>query len=84
MPAPMKLRVILVENNCQRLVLPNGMPESVIELSQKIKTHCGVEGDFRLQYMDAEFGNEFMNLISTSDVEDKGTIKVIFICHQLL
>ena len=82
MAAPMKLMVILGENNCQKLVLPNGMPKSISELSQEIKTQCGVEGDFRLQYLDADFG--FMNLKSTSDVEAKGTIKVIFICHQLL
>ena len=84
MAAPMKLMVILGENNCQKLVLPNGMPKSISELSQEIKTQCGVEGDFRLQYMDAEFGNKYINLKSTSDVKDKDTIKVIFICHQLL
>lgn len=29
--------------------------------------------------MDAEFGNKFKNLMSISDVQDKGTITVIFI-----
>lgn len=27
--------------------------------------------------MDGEFGNEFMNLTSTADIQDKGTIKVM-------
>lgn len=78
MAAPVKLRIILGENNSQRLILPYGIPESVSELAQQIKRQCGVEGDFRLQFMDAEFGNEFTNLISISDVQDKSSIKVIF------
>lgn len=79
MTAPVKLRVILGENNSQRLFLPDGIPQSVSELSQQIMTQCGIEGDFRLQFMDTKFGNEFTNLLTMSDVQDKGTIKVIFI-----
>lgn len=75
----MKLRIILGENDSQRLIIPDGIPESVNELAQQIKRHGGVEGDFRLQFMDAEFGNEFTNWMSISDVQDKGTITVIFI-----
>lgn len=77
-PAAVKLRIILGENNSQRLILPDGIPESVSELAQHIKRQCGVEGEFRLQFMDAEFDNEFTNLTSVSDVQDKSTIKVIF------
>lgn len=64
MAAPVKLRIILGENDSQRLILPGGMPETVIELVQEIKRQCGVDGDFRLQFMDVEFGNEFTNLVS--------------------
>lgn len=78
MAAPVKLRVIMGENNCQRLFLPDGIPQSISELSQEIKAQCGIEGHFRLQFMDAEFGNEFNNLLTMSDVQDKGTIKIIF------
>lgn len=60
------------------MILPDGIPESVSELAQQIKRQCGVEGHFRLRFMDAEFGNEFINLISISDVQDKSTIKLIF------
>ncbi|CAI5674046.1 uncharacterized protein LOC109194394 isoform X4 [Oreochromis niloticus] len=78
MAAMVKLRIIFSENDSRRLILPNGMPESVSELVQQIKGQCGVNGDFRLQFMDAEFGNEFTNLESMSDIQDKSTIKVIF------
>jgi len=78
MATPVKLRIILGENSSQRLILPDGIPESVTELTQEIKRQCGIEGEFRLQFMDAEFGNEFTNLLSTSDVQDRSSIKVIF------
>ncbi|KAJ8375741.1 hypothetical protein SKAU_G00063210 [Synaphobranchus kaupii] len=71
MAPPVKLRIVLGENNAQTLILPDGIPESVSELAQQIKSQCGGEGDFRLQFMDADFGNEFTNLLSTSDVQDK-------------
>lgn len=35
--------------------------------------------DFRLQYRDVEFDNEYMNLTTTADIRDKSTIKVIYI-----
>ncbi|KAF1375303.1 hypothetical protein PFLUV_G00238210 [Perca fluviatilis] len=76
--APVKLRIILGENDSQRLILPDGMPETLIKLIQEIKRQCGVDGDFRLQFMDVEFGNEFTNLVSMSDIQDKSSIKVIF------
>ncbi|XP_046706911.1 uncharacterized protein LOC124386909 [Silurus meridionalis] len=77
-PATVILRIILGENDSQRLILKDGLPESVSELIQHIKRQCGVEGDIRLQFMDADFNNEFTNLTSMSDVKDKSTIKVIF------
>ncbi|XP_014184641.1 uncharacterized protein LOC106632349 [Haplochromis burtoni] len=72
------VKLILGENDSRRLILPNGMPVSVSELVQQIKGQCGVNGDFRLHFMDAEFGNEFTNLESMSDIQDKSTIEVIF------
>ncbi|KAI5608178.1 hypothetical protein C0J50_6956, partial [Silurus asotus] len=72
------LRIILGENNLQRLILKDGIPESLSELIQHINRQCGVEGDFRLQFMNADFNNEFTNMTSMSDVKDKSTIKVIF------
>ena len=78
MAASVKLRVILGENDSQRLILQNGLPATVPELVEHIKRQCGVQSDFRLQFMDADFGNEFTNLTSVSEIEDKSTIKLIF------
>ncbi|XP_076146592.1 uncharacterized protein LOC143131083 isoform X2 [Alosa pseudoharengus] len=76
MAATVKLRIILGEENSQRLILRD-LPQSLNELVLHIKTQCGIEGDFRLQFMDPDF-NEFNNLTSISDVQDKTTIKVVF------
>ncbi|MED6268675.1 hypothetical protein CHARACLAT_024746 [Characodon lateralis] len=78
MAASVKLRIILGENNSQRLILQNGLPATVPELVEHIKKQCAVQFDFRLQFMDADFGNEFTNLTSISEIEDKSTIKLIF------
>lgn len=78
MAAAVTLRIIFGENNSQRLILPNGLPATVPELVEHIKRQCGVQSDFRLQFMDVEFGNEFTNLTSVSEIEDKSTIKLIF------
>lgn len=55
-----KLRIILRENNSEKLILPSGIPESVDDLKLEIKRQCAVTEDFRLQYMDVEF-NKFLN-----------------------
>ncbi len=59
-----KLRIVLGEDNCVKLVLPSGIPDSVDSLKLEIQKQCGVEGEFRLQYMDHDF-DQFMNLTST-------------------
>lgn len=78
MAAPVKLRIILGENDSQRLTLQDGFPETVGELVQHIKRQCGAEDHFRLQFMDAEFGNEFTNLTSMSKIQEKSTLKLVF------
>ena len=74
---PARLKVILEDNNIEKLTLPNGIPESLDDLLSKIKTTFGLKGNLRLQYMDKDFGNDFFNLNSTTELEDLGTIKVI-------
>uniref|UniRef100_A0A3P9DJI5 PB1 domain-containing protein n=1 Tax=Maylandia zebra TaxID=106582 RepID=A0A3P9DJI5_9CICH len=76
---PARLKVILGENNIEKLTLPNGIPESLEDLLSTIKTTFGLKGNFRLQYMDQDFGNDFFNLNSTTELRNLGTIKVI---HQ--
>ncbi|CAB1455963.1 unnamed protein product [Pleuronectes platessa] len=41
------------------------------------KEYLGLEGNIRVQYMDPDFGNDFFNLNSTTELQDLGTIKVI-------
>ncbi|KAE8296811.1 hypothetical protein D5F01_LYC05577 [Larimichthys crocea] len=64
-----------------KLILPSGIPDSVDNLKFEIQKHCGIEGEFRLQYMDNDF-DQFMNLTSTADIQDKGTVKVIIPSEQ--
>ncbi|XP_034453560.1 uncharacterized protein LOC117769075 [Hippoglossus hippoglossus] len=77
MNSPAILKVILGDNSSQRLTFQNGLPGSVDELVSEVQRQCGRDCDFRLQFMDALFGNEFMNLTSMDEVQDRGTIRVI-------
>lgn len=72
------LRVILGVDNSSKLMLPSGIPGSVDILKEEIQRQFGLTEDFRLQYRDVEFDNEYMNLTTTGDIEDKSTIKVIY------
>ncbi|CAL8406509.1 unnamed protein product [Arctogadus glacialis] len=77
METPLILKIILTDGSCQRLTLTNGLPASIDDLLVEVKTQCGLQGTIRLQFMDVLFGNEFLNLTSISEVEAKGTLKVI-------
>ncbi|XP_016328192.1 uncharacterized protein LOC107677697 isoform X2 [Sinocyclocheilus anshuiensis] len=78
MAGPVKLRVILSDNDARKLILPKGVPSSTEGLTQIITETFLLNGDIRLQYKDDDFGGEFINLTSVTDVQDKGTLKVIF------
>lgn len=75
--APAILKVILGDNSSQRMTFQNGLPGSVNELVNEVQRQCGLNFNFRLQFMDALFGNEFLNLTSMDEVQDRGTIRVI-------
>ncbi|XP_060796594.1 uncharacterized protein LOC132898947 [Neoarius graeffei] len=79
MAQPIRLKVILGEDDARKLILPAGIPDSIQELCQTMKTSFGLQEDFRLQYQDADFGNEFVNLLVTSEIHDKATIKVVYL-----
>ncbi|XP_060776399.1 uncharacterized protein LOC132885891 isoform X2 [Neoarius graeffei] len=72
---PARLKVILGESNTEKLTLPNGIPESPSQ-QDTVKTTFGLNGNIRLQYMDQDFGNDFFNLNSTTELQDLGTIKI--------
>ncbi|XP_055040333.2 uncharacterized protein [Misgurnus anguillicaudatus] len=75
--SPIQLRVIIGPQSSQRVILQYGMPTSVSDLSKEIKKQCNLQGNFRLQFMDPEFDNEFFNLESTSEIQDRSTLKVV-------
>ncbi|MEQ2314672.1 hypothetical protein AMECASPLE_014601, partial [Ameca splendens] len=71
------LRIILGENDSAKVTLPLGIPDSVEGLKKEIKRQCEVLGEFRLQYKDTDF-DDFINLTSTADIQNKATIKVVY------
>ncbi|XP_030586383.1 uncharacterized protein LOC115781106 isoform X2 [Archocentrus centrarchus] len=77
MASPCILKVILVDNTCQRLTLPCGLPQSVSELMEEVQRQCGLTYTFNLQFMDPLFNDDFMNLTSVSEIQNRGTIKVV-------
>lgn len=79
MAQPIRLRIILGEDDTRKLILSTGIQDSIKELCQTIKTSFGLQQEFRLQYQDADFGNEFINLTKIFEIVDKATIKVIFL-----
>lgn len=78
------LRVVLGTDNASKLILPSGIPDSVEDLKTEIARQCSLSGTvkFRLQYKDIDFDNEFVNLSSTSDLQDKSTVKVIYLTNE--
>ncbi|XP_058632695.1 sterile alpha motif domain-containing protein 3-like isoform X1 [Onychostoma macrolepis] len=66
-----------IKNNSQRVIFQDGMPTSVADLSKEIAKQCNLQGSFRLQFMDPDFEDDFMNLMSTSEIQDKSTLKVV-------
>lgn len=73
------LRIILGEDNASKLSLPNGIPSSLEYLKEEIRRQFGLTGNFRLQYRDIEFDNEFVNLTLPSEIKDKSTVKVVYL-----
>lgn len=76
MTDPAKFKFVLGDSDSFKLTLPSGIPKSIEEFKSEIRKQCGVTGDFRLQYLDTDF-DDFLNLTSTVDLQDKGTVKVV-------
>lgn len=83
MAAPVKLQIIFGSNNAEKLTIETGMPKSVEDLSDEIKRHFDIEGDIRLQYMDSDFDNAFVNHNQICDIQDKSTVKIIHLSAAL-
>lgn len=78
MSSSIHLRIVFGGDDARKLTLASGMPASVDQLVHEIKTVFGLTEQFRLQYKDIDFGNEYVNLMSTSEIRDRDTLKVIF------
>lgn len=76
MTSPVILWIILGENNAQKVTLHYGVPCSLEELIEEIKAQCDLMEEIRLQFMDPDF-NEFINLTSTTDVQNNNILKMI-------
>ena len=79
MSQPANLRLILSGHNVQKLTLPSGIPGTVEELHSIVQVTFVTPGDFCLHFKDADFGNKFFSLVSTTCIVDKDTIKVVYI-----
>lgn len=79
MTQPIRLRIIVGDDDARKLVLPRGLPDSIKELCQTIKTCFGLQQDIRLQYQDADFGNEYLNLSEICEIQGKASLKVIYL-----
>lgn len=64
------------DDDYRRLDLHSGMPETLTEFHNTICQAFGIERDFRIQFMDPDFNNEFMNVTSVQDIQDRSTIKL--------
>lgn len=83
MTTPVKVQIILGSINAEKLTIESGMPKTVVDLSNEIKHQFDIEDDIRLQYMDSDFDNEFVNLNAISYIQDKSTVKIIRLSDAL-
>lgn len=74
---PAKLQVILNPDDTRKLILPDGIPETMEQLMDEVRKVCGLNENFRLQYHDRDFGDALVNLTSTAQLEDLATVMVI-------
>lgn len=79
MSQPAHRRVILSDHDVQKLTLPSGIPETVGELQLVVQNTFGLTADFCLHFKDADFGNDFFSLLSTTVFKNKDTVKVVYI-----
>lgn len=84
MAGPVTLRILFGgAEDSRKLTFESGIPTSVDELCDVIKACFGLKEEFRLQFMDADFGNEYMNLTSTTEIKDKSTLKLIYLPSEV-
>nr|XP_023669586.1 uncharacterized protein LOC111844913 isoform X1 [Paramormyrops kingsleyae]XP_023669587.1 uncharacterized protein LOC111844913 isoform X1 [Paramormyrops kingsleyae] len=71
------LRVVIGDTQVHKLVLPEGVPSTVEDLSAVIQEQYQLTGSHAVMYMDKDFDNQYFTLTSTDVIKDKDTIKLI-------
>lgn len=78
-----KLRVIVDDSDFRRLELHSGMPNTLTELRSTISQSLGIQRNFRILFMDPDFNNELMNAMTVHDIQDRSTIKLVYIRKEV-
>ncbi|XP_060788702.1 uncharacterized protein LOC132893502 [Neoarius graeffei] len=78
MQMPMMLRVVVDEGDYRRLEL-DPVPTNLTKLYDTIRQAFGISRDFRIQFKDPVFNDEYMNITSIMDLQDRSTIKLVYI-----
>lgn len=71
------LRVVMGDAQVHKLVLPEGVPNTVEDLLTVIQNKFCLTGSYTVMYMDKDFDNEYFTLTSTDVIKDKDTLKLI-------
>lgn len=71
------------EGDHRRLDLHSGMPKNLTELCNTVCQAFGMERDFRIQFKDPDFNNEYMNITSVQDIQNRSTIKLVYIQNDV-
>lgn len=78
-----RVRVIVEEDDFRRLVFPSGLPATLTELHNTIRETFGIERQFRVQFKDPDFNDDFMNITSVQDIQDRGTLKLVYTLNEI-
>lgn len=78
MAKEVKLRVVLSDDDIRKIVFPDGLPNDMFSLMDQIREKFSLSSEFKIQFMDPDFNNEFVNLNSIDDVNDRDTLKLAF------
>ncbi|XP_036951014.1 uncharacterized protein LOC119017923 isoform X3 [Acanthopagrus latus] len=77
MASPVRLRIIVCEDDIRKLILPSGIPATVQALTDVIQETFHITESFTVMYQDVDFDNQFFTLTSIEEVHDKATLKLV-------
>lgn len=65
------------ETQIHKLVLPEGVPSTVVDLLAVIQEQLHLTGSHTVMYMDKDFDNQYFTLTCTDVIKDKDALKLI-------